>query len=167
MIKIEKLLDTDFQDLRKMGREIWVAHYSQIISMTQIEYMLNIMYGEGVIENEIYNLGIFYEKVIKDEQMVGYLSYGAEIDNDIDCLKLHKCYLLPLLHGYGYGQIMLSYVLQKAQEMNYKTMILNVNKNNKKGIKAYTKFGFKILRSEVKDIGNGFVMDDYIMVYEI
>ncbi|MFM2062322.1 MAG: hypothetical protein RLZZ507_1992 [Cyanobacteriota bacterium] len=167
IIKIEKLLDTDFEELRKVSQEIWYAHYSQIISIEQIEYMLDKMYGIGVIEKEIYQLGIFYDKVVKDNQMVGYLSYGAEIKDNINCLKLHKCYLLPALHGFGYGQIMLSHVCQKAKEMNLQKIILNVNKRNEKGIKAYTRFGFEIIESKVIDFGGGFVMDDYIMGYEI
>ncbi|MBD2292126.1 GNAT family N-acetyltransferase [Anabaena sphaerica FACHB-251] len=167
IIKIEKLLDTDFDELRKVSQEIWYAHYSQIISIEQIEYMLNKMYGMEVIENEIYNLGIFYDKVVKGDQMVGYLSYGVEVKDNFNCLKLHKCYLLPLLHGFGYGQIMLSHVCQKAKQMNLKKIILNVNKRNEKGIKAYSRFGFEIIESKVIDFGGGFVMDDYIMGYDI
>ncbi|TAF07811.1 MAG: GNAT family N-acetyltransferase [Nostocales cyanobacterium] len=167
IIKIEKLLDTDFDELRKVSQEIWYAHYSHIISIEQIEYMLDKMYGKGVIEKEIYQLGIFYDQVVKDNRMVGYLSYGAEIKDHINCLKLHKCYLSPLLHGFGYGQMMLSHVCQKAKEMNLPKIILNVNKRNEKAIKAYTRFGFRIIESKVIDFGGGFVMDDYIMSYEL
>ncbi|NES99742.1 MAG: GNAT family N-acetyltransferase [Sphaerospermopsis sp. SIO1G2] len=167
MIQIETLSDTNLPELRRISREIWVSHYPQMISMAQIEYMLNLMYGEGVVENEINNLGIFYDQIIKDSQMVGYLSYGHEVDNNIDCFKLHKCYLLTSLHGFGYGQMMLSHVLEKAKSMNFESIILNVNKGNIKGIKSYTRFGFKIIRNEVKNIGNGFVMDDYIMGYQV
>jgi ribosomal protein S18 acetylase RimI-like enzyme len=62
---------------------------------------------------------------------------------------------------------MLSHVCQKAKEMNLQKIILNVNKRNEKGIKAYTRFGFEIIESKVIDFGGGFVMDDYIMGYEI
>lgn len=167
-IKITKLLDSDLEKLRNISREIWYSHYSSILSHEQIEYMLTKMYGTGVIENEIYNQGIFYDKVLHNCELVGYLSYGSEtIDYILSYLKLHKCYLLPSLHSFGYGQIMLSHVYQKAKEMNFKQIILNVNKRNEKGIKAYSRFGFRIIDSQVKDFGNGFVMDDYIMGYEI
>ncbi|MBD2627045.1 GNAT family N-acetyltransferase [Trichormus variabilis] len=166
-ISITKLLDSDLEELRKISQKIWYTHYSTIISNEQIEYMLSKMYGTGVIENEIYNLGIFYDKVLHNCELVGYLSYGSETIDRISYLKLHKCYLLPSLHGFGYGQIMLSHVYQKAQQMNFKQIILNVNKRNEKGIKAYSRFGFRIIDSQVKDFGNGFVMDDYIMGYEI
>ncbi|MBD2568937.1 GNAT family N-acetyltransferase [Anabaena lutea] len=166
-IKITKLLDTDLEKLRNISREIWYSHYFSILSHEQIEYMLTKMYGTGVIENEIYNQGIFYDKVLHNFELVGYLSYGSETIDNANYLKLHKCYLLPSLHGFGYGQIMLSHVYQKAKEMNSKQIILNVNKRNQKGIKSYSRFGFRIIDSQVKDFGNGFVMDDYIMGYDI
>ncbi|WP_071187041.1 GNAT family N-acetyltransferase [Trichormus sp. NMC-1] len=165
-ITITKLLDSDLEEMRKISEKIWYTHYSTIISNEQIDYMLSKMYGTGIIENEIYSQGIFYDKVLHNSELVGYLSYGSEIMDNISYLKLHKCYLLPSLHGLGYGQKMLSHVHEKAQKMNFKQIILNVNKRNEKGIKAYTRFGFKIIDSQVKDFGGGFVMDDYIMGYD-
>lgn len=40
---------------------------------------------------------------------------------------------------------------------------LTVNKGNELGIRAYKGNGFDIIESVEADIGNGFVMDDYIM----
>ncbi|MTJ51777.1 GNAT family N-acetyltransferase [Anabaena sp. UHCC 0253] len=166
-ITITKLLNTDLEELRKISREIWYNHYSTIISNAQIEYMLDKMYGIGVIENEIYEQGIFYDQVLHNSELVGYLSYSSEIMNNMSYLKLHKCYLLTSLHGFGYGQMMLSHIYEKAKNMNLQQIILNVNKRNEKGIKAYSRFGFKIIDSQVIDFGGGFVMDDYIMGYDI
>jgi ribosomal protein S18 acetylase RimI-like enzyme len=167
LITITKLLDADLEALRKVSREIWFTHYPTILSHEQIEYMLDKMYGIGVIENEIYNQGIFYDQVLYNSKLVGYVSYGSEIMDNISYLKLYKCYLLPSLHGFGYGQKMLFHIYQKAQAMKLEKIILNVNKRNQKGIKAYSRFGFEIIDSQVKDFGNGFVLDDYIMGYEV
>jgi hypothetical protein len=41
--------------------------------------------------------------------------------------------------------------------------MLAVNKRNENAIAAYAKHGFAIVESVVKDIGGGFVMDDYVM----
>ena len=49
----------------------------------------------------------------------------------------------------------------------YNKIRLTVNKYNQYTIDAYNKWGFKTVDSVVTDIGNGFVMDDYIMEYEI
>jgi|688.fasta_scaffold229175_2 ribosomal protein S18 acetylase RimI-like enzyme len=167
LITITKLLDADLEELRKVSREIWFTHYPTILSHEQIEYMLDKMYRIAVIKDEIYNKGIFYDKVLHNSKLVGYVSYGSEIMENISYLKLHKCYLLPSLHGLGYGQKMLFNVCQKAREMKFKQIVLNVNKRNEKAIKAYTRFGFEIIESKIIDFGNGFVMDDYIMGYDI
>ena len=39
----------------------------------------------------------------------------------------------------------------------------NVNKNNKDAIEKYIHLGFKQIDFVVPDIGNGYVMDDYVM----
>jgi hypothetical protein len=77
-ITITKLLDPDLEELRKISQEIWYSHYSSILSYGQIEYMLSKMYAREVIENEIYNQGIFYDQVLHNSKLVGYLSYGSE-----------------------------------------------------------------------------------------
>jgi hypothetical protein len=41
--------------------------------------------------------------------------------------------------------------------------VLAVNKNNAKAIAAYHHHGFRIADAVVKEIGSGFVMDDYLM----
>lgn len=166
-LTIEKLLDTDVDDLRRIAREIWYAHYPTILSTEQIEYMLDMMYGPGVIEREMRHEGVFYDKVLKGSQLVGFISYGPEGKENSTRMKLHKCYLSPSLHGLGYGQMMLARACNKAREMGFSEVILNVNKNNQKAIGAYQKFGFRIIAVETNDIGCGFVMDDYVMGYSL
>ena len=49
---------------------------------------------------------------------------------------------------------------------NKKAIYLTVNKKNKTKDK-YLHWGFKIIDSVVSDIGNNYVMDDYIMELKI
>ena len=42
-----------------------------------------------------------------------------------------------------------------------------MNKYNADTIAVYEKLGFELLRSEVTDIGNGYVMDDFVYIYRI
>ena len=51
-----------------------------------------------------------------------------------------------------------------ARAQGCSRLVLAVNKNNRSAIAAYLKHGFRIADAVVKDIGGGFVMDDYIMV---
>ena len=48
-----------------------------------------------------------------------------------------------------------------------KAIWLTVNKYNDHTIDVYRHRGFQTVRSQVSDIGNGYVMDDYVMEKEI
>jgi RimJ/RimL family protein N-acetyltransferase len=50
-----------------------------------------------------------------------------------------------------------------CKEKGYHKIWLTVNRFNENTIKVYEKKGFIKTRTQVADIGNGFVMDDYIM----
>ena len=58
-------------------------------------------------------------------------------------------------------------IVEIAKDFGYSSIKLTVNKNNKKTIDAYLKYRLAIIDKAVTDIGNGFVMDDYIMEYTI
>ena len=55
---------------------------------------------------------------------------------------------------------------EKRVGINCKSISLTVNKYNTDSIKAYEKMGFEKIDSVVMDIGNGYVMDDYVMKKE-
>jgi ribosomal protein S18 acetylase RimI-like enzyme len=77
--------------------------------------------------------------------------------------KLHKLYLLPSSQGKGVGKCLLLEVAKRAREAGQKSLVLNVNKYNKKAIDFYLAMGFVTIRQEVNDIGQGYVMDDDVM----
>ena len=57
----------------------------------------------------------------------------------------------------------MKFIQDKAEQLGYSSISLTVNKYNEASIKAYEKMGFKKVKDIVIDIGNGFVMDDYLM----
>jgi len=155
---------SDVPELLRLAEEIWRVHYSAILSQAQIEYMLGWMYAEETIRREIAK-GLFWELAQLGVENVGYLS--CELEQEKAELKLHKLYLLPSLHGHGFGQKMLRHVKGKAAQLGARRIRLNVNKQNQKAIHAYQKSGFRVDRAVVNDIGQGFVMDDYEMVFDL
>jgi ribosomal protein S18 acetylase RimI-like enzyme len=72
-------------------------------------------------------------------------------------------YLLPSSQGNGVGKALLLEVAKRAREARQKSLVLNVNKQNKKAIDFYRVLGFVTIRQEVNDIGSGYVMDDDVM----
>jgi ribosomal protein S18 acetylase RimI-like enzyme len=72
-------------------------------------------------------------------------------------------YLLPSSQGKGVGKTLLLEVAKRAREAGQKSLVLNVNKYNKKAIDFYRALGFVTIRQEINDIGSGYVMDDDVM----
>ena len=66
-------------------------------------------------------------------------------------------------HGKGIGKSLLQEVVQGARLGVQEAVVLNVNKFNRKAIDFYLRMDFTIAQEEVIDIGNGYVMDDYVM----
>ncbi|MBR2364922.1 MAG: GNAT family N-acetyltransferase, partial [Lentisphaeria bacterium] len=92
----------------------------------------------------------------------GYISFSP-YHEEPGTAKLHKVYLQSAFHGYGIGQKMLSYAFERCRKLGFSSVILAVNKQNLKAQKAYERAGFILEKAVCNDIGNGFVMDDYIM----
>lgn len=155
---------TDILLLQELARTVWRNHYPGIISHEQIDYMLNKMYSAQVLASEI-EKGICWVIIFDDLQPIGFISYHT--DSDEKKVKLSKLYILTNYHGKGIGQAALQFVINKSIELNAHKLYLTVNKQNIKAIDAYKRAGFYVDSEVVADIGNGYVMDDYIMVFDI
>ncbi len=148
--------------IEKLGDTIWREHYTSIIGIDQVEYMLNKFQTAEVIESQISN-GYEYYLILKKEKLVGYLS----IKKDNDSLFLSKLYILLKLRGHGLGKMAMDFIENHAKTKGCDKIKLTVNKYNTNSIKVYEKIGFTKTGAVVMDIGNGFVMDDYTMVKDI
>ena len=154
----------DIEVIQSLSHEIWNLHYPDVISREQIDYMLELMYSAEAIRTDMTEKHITYKIVLHDGRPAGYLAWGPEGKG---VYKLHKCYLHPDVHGEGIGQEMLSHVREQLELKDAEVLLLAVNKQNAQGIRAYERFGFERCDSVVNDIGHGFVMDDYIMRYDL
>ena len=151
--------------LAELAALIWRQHYPAIISPAQIEYMLGKMYSLDVLQDEIRHRKIHFYRLIDDDRFIGFASIGP---TDVPgTFKLHKLYLLPEFHGRGYGWRLLNHCEREAVRLGASRLILAVNKQNSKAIAAYKRNGFTIAESVVNDIGQGYVMDDYVMAKEL
>jgi RimJ/RimL family protein N-acetyltransferase len=57
----------------------------------------------------------------------------------------------------------MAHIVGRALTLGCHTLILAGNKQNARAIAAYRKNGFEVRDAVRVDIGNGFVMDDFIM----
>jgi ribosomal protein S18 acetylase RimI-like enzyme len=149
----------DIREIRALAWRIWEEAYSEMLSKSQIDYMLEMMYSDKVISEEIAK-GVVWEIIADKDIPCGYLSYSCGKDNSV---KLSKIYIDKDYRGKALAENSIKRVLQYAAKNNKDCSWLTVNKENKTAIRAYEKNGFIITDSVITDIGNGFVMDDYIM----
>ncbi|MGZ3930847.1 MAG: GNAT family N-acetyltransferase, partial [Bacteroidia bacterium] len=77
---------------------------------------------------------------------------------------LHKFYMMQHLSGKGRGSEAFRLLLKLLQPKELK---LTVNRMNYKSVNFYFKNGFKIEKPVTFDIGNGYVMDDFLMVWTV
>jgi GNAT superfamily N-acetyltransferase len=157
--------EADLPAISELAGVIWRACYPDIITHAQIDYMLARMYSLNVLRDEIRSQGIRYDCLLLDDKIVGFASYGPTAEQGT--IKLHKLYLLLELHGRGLGSRLLQHVEHEIRASGARRLILSVNKRNAKAIAAYKRNGFIVAVSVVTDIGNGFVMDDYVMAKDL
>ena len=146
--------------IAELAQRIWNAHYSSIISQQQIDYMLEKFQSSAAINQQIAD-GTLYFLISNNKRPAGYLALMPDAKND----KLHisKIYLDAASRGLGHGKQALNFIEQLCHEKCIHTLWLTVNKHNHIAIDAYRRWGFHITGSIVTDIGNGFVMNDYLM----
>ncbi|MBS1549857.1 MAG: GNAT family N-acetyltransferase [Bacteroidetes bacterium] len=151
----------DIAIIQDLARQSWQHAYKDILSLEQMEYMLSNFYSREVLENQMEEMPNYqYFLLKKDQEFLGFI--GVEFHYEENTTKLHRLYLLPQTHGFGYGQLALDFLKNKSLAHGNRRIILNVNKYNS-AIKFYEKQGFTIYDEGVFDIGNGFVMDDFLM----
>ena len=148
----------------KLTKKIWPVAYGEILSKEQLDYMIDKFYNEPALRELMQKGHVFYLAQDDNEKYVGFVSY--EINSEPNKTKIHKIYVLPETQGTGLGTQFFELVKEKAIENNQNAIFLNVNKYNK-AINFYTKLGLSKVKDEVIDIGNGYVMDDYVMEINI
>jgi len=155
--------DTDL--IITLASTIWHQHYSDIISREQIVYMLNQRYSAALIRAQILNNNVWWRKLVLDKEIIGF-SCCVLTENPKE-LKLDKLYLHPHHQRKGYGAILVEDIKQFMPNRGLEQFILTVNKNNTSAIAAYQRYGFTISDDIIIDIGNGFIMDDYLMTMPV
>lgn len=149
--------------VKNLAYKIWPNAYETILSKAQLDYMLEMIYSINSLEKQFNNGHIFL--LIEDNQnFIGFASYELNCNNS-NKTKLQKLYVLPEIQGKGIGKQVIDYIKEKVVLSNNLALFLNVNKFNK-AKDFYQKYGFQIIKEEVIDIGNNYIMDDYVMEIE-
>lgn len=158
-IRIEKAVQRDAPRIFALAEKIWHHHYPDIITTEQIHYMLQTMYNTPSLVHQMEAEHQVFYFIYSDLQCIGFFSISTQ---DQEVYWLHKFYILPEAQGKGIGTEIFSHMFAVMQQA--KVVRLTVNRKNYKSINFYFKNGFVIERIEDFDIGNGYYMNDFIMI---
>lgn len=159
MLTIRKAGIEDIPLIRELCFRIWPQTYASILTQGQIDYMLEMMYSESSLQRQITEENCRFLIINDNERPVGFASFGPA---EPGIFKLHKIYILPDQQGKGTGTYFINHILSVSKTEGASALRLQVNiRNNAKSF--YEKLGFTVLYQCDFPIGNGYVMDDYVM----
>ena len=136
---------------------IWHECYASVLPQGQIDYMLRTYHSAEAMMREM-SEGYEFFIVTDGGRDVGYYSVHDEGNR----LYVSKVYLLKECRGKGLGKRMFGEIDAYAEEHGLSEEYLRVNKGNPT-VGIYRKSGFSVTDTVTSDIGNGYVMDDYVM----
>ncbi len=165
MAVIERVTDSGrLHEVAELADKIWHECFTGIISNAQIDYMVGKFQSYEAMQEQVNGQRYSYFAVSDGDDLCGYFAVKPESD---DRFFLSKLYLRSDKRGQGTASQMLGRVFEEARRLGKRSVYLTVNKHNSQAIAVYKKTGFKDIGEPVTDIGNGFVMDDYVMEYKL
>ena len=151
-------------EIATLANEIWHECFVGIISAEQIDYMVEKFQSFYPIMKQVSEQDYSYYAVREDGELCGYFCVKPEND---ERFFLSKLYLRKDKRGRGIASSMLGRIFEEGRKAGKKRVYLTVNKHNDHAISVYKSTGFEITDEAVTDIGNGFVMDDFILSYTL
>jgi len=153
--------------IQELAFKIWPVAYGNILSKEQIQYMLENIYSSNSLQYQISQQHHSFLLAMEEELPIAFASFSnVSIDTKQNKFKLHKLYVLPEYQGKGIGKSMIEYISGKIKSSNNTTLVLNVNRFNN-AVEFYKRSGFRVTKEEDIDIGDGFLMNDYVMEKKI
>lgn len=164
MIDILKAGAEDYEIIHTLAKNVWPQTYKKILSEPQVEYMFSMMYSHEAFTEQL-NLKNHHYLLAKDDS--GYLGFASyECNYSTGVTKIHKIYVLPETQGKGVGKALVNTIAGIAKKNNNDSLALNVNRYNE-AVRFYEAIGFAKVGEEDIDIGDGFLMEDFIMKKDI
>ncbi|WP_158677575.1 GNAT family N-acetyltransferase [Chromobacterium vaccinii] len=162
---LHPLTADDFETVALLGAAIWRKHFIGMISREQIDYMVSGRYTPEKLSRYLDAPDRWFRLLRVEGRPVGYCSYA--LSGQDGEMKLEQLYLLEEMRGRGLGGRMMDEAEAAARAMGCAALMLTVNRHNAEAIAVYEKRGFRMRGEVAADIGNGFVMDDYVMVLRL
>lgn len=158
-LKFVKARPEQAAELAALAKIIWEEHFTPIIGEKQVAYMLDKFQSEHAMRQQMDSEGYEYYFFLWDGEKAGYTG----IRKDGDSLFLSKLYVKKEYRGRKISRAAIEFLLDCCHQENLKKIWLTCNKYNSNTLAVYKALGFTVARAQVTDIGEGYVMDDYVL----
>jgi len=160
MYHIKAATVNDIPVIQDLTEKIWRPTYEPILTPEQIDYMIVMMYSTAALTKQISELQHRFLILLDEEKPIGFAAYSTTDTPEV--YKLHKIYLDLSYQGKGVGKFLLSEVAERVKASGASILELDVNRFNKAKF-FYEKQGFSVYKEKNTDIGNGYLMEDFVM----
>lgn len=150
--------DKQFQEIADLAEIIWHQHFTPIIGKEQVIYMVDKFQSFHALKEQLAE-GYEYYQIWDDGEFVGYTGIHPEDGR----LFLSKLYIKKEARGRHLATKAFHFLQELSKERGLRAIWLTCNKHNDNSLAVYKHLGFTVIGAQAADIGNGFVMDDYIM----
>jgi len=152
------LTEKQIKVLADTANIVWHDAFKEILTLSQIEYMIEKFQSFNALSEAINKNNYEYYFIKFNDNIAGYTGICEENGK----LFLSKLYILKEYRGKQIASKTFDFIENLAKQKKLKSIWLTVNRNNNHAIEVYKHKGFIVARTQVADIGNGFVMDDYV-----
>ena len=161
-MEIRTVTDNDIAKISAFASDVFIDYYNDLIGNRQAVYMAELFLSEEAIRKLIAD-GAIFRTVCEDDEIIAFTEYIREAER----VFLSKLYVRKDRRGEGIGKLLFDDCVDYARKNGLKSIYLTVNKGNTPSFNIYDHLGFKVIDAVVNDIGQGYVMDDYVMEYTL
>ena len=142
----------------EFATSVFTDYYTPMNGADHANYMAEMFLSPKSIRNLIKE-GAIFKLVMEDGKPIAYTEYKK----DGDRVFLSKLYAHKDHRGKKIGNFMLNDCIDYTKSIGLNKIYLTVNKHNTPSYEIYLHKGFIVIDSVETDIGNNYIMDDYIM----
>ncbi|SDA21227.1 Acetyltransferase (GNAT) family protein [Ruminococcus sp. YE71] len=156
--------DEHLRTVAVLADQIWHECYRKILPAQQIDYMVRTLQSFESLKEQLEN-GTEYYMIEIDGLPVGYYAFEKRSDDVLygkDYLFISKMYLLADIRHKGFASLILKQIRKYARANGFELIKLYVNRKNEHAISVYKHKGMRLIDELDRDIGEGFVAEDYI-----